>query len=83
MRNGRWLTIGLTVLASLPLLAGLYVGAYLGLGEWNETALTHCRAYRTAGEAHLFKPAAAVESWLTGRRVACWVRDPTGGVYEP
>jgi hypothetical protein len=83
MRNGRWLTIAVAMLASLPLLAGLYVGAYLGLGEWNETALVYCRAYRTPAEAHLFQPAAAAESWLTGRRVESWVRDPTGGVYEP
>jgi hypothetical protein len=59
------------------------VVAYLGLGEWNEPALVHCRAYRTTAEAQLFKPAAAVESWLTGRRTESWVRDATGGVYQP
>lgn len=74
----------LTVLAiGLVTLMALYVFAYWGLGEWHVTALVHCRAYRTTAEARLFAPAAAVESYLTGRRVVCWVRDTDSGIYQP
>ena len=83
MFNGRRITLGLAALAASPMLAAFYAGAYLGLGEWNETAAVHCRAYRTVAEARLFHPAATVESWLTGRRVACWVRDSDDGIYQP
>jgi hypothetical protein len=83
MNSGYRLTISLALLTLPAVLITLYAGAYLLLGEWHETALVYCRAYRTAGEARVFKPAAVIESWLTGRQVATWVLDPAGGVHQP
>ena len=83
MANGRWLTLVLAALAGCGLLPGLYLGAYFLRGEWDQTALVTCRTFGSPAEARFFGPAAAFESWVTGRETAAWVRDPKQGIYAP
>ena len=79
--NSDWAT-GVAAVATLVLVPlSLYVAGYFALGsKWDVLTETgpqdsYLRAFGTSWQAQLFRPAASVESFLTGNDVETIVRD--------
>jgi hypothetical protein len=72
MNPGRFLTVAMIVFALVVVPLAAYVGGYYGLAV--ETDVSYSRGgeryvyrfYRYGWQADIFKPAGAVEQWLTG-----------------
>jgi hypothetical protein len=81
MKPGRFLTAAMLVFALVIVPSAAYVGGYCGLAA--EVDVSYARSgeryvyrfYRYRWQADIFKPAGAVEQWLTGSVVDIYCID--------